>query len=71
MKVKIKWTILLLKFIEKYKLREDQIYFILTLITGISTGLLALLIHKVSHFLMIEIGSNEAFTLKSEMPAMS
>ncbi len=63
MKLSQIWQIKVLRRINKQNIDEDTLYFILTLIVGVTSGLVAVCLKKIIHFITFRIGSHEAFTL--------
>tara|TARA_R110002072_G_scaffold1989_5_gene16663 strand:+ start:124061 stop:125893 length:1833 start_codon:yes stop_codon:yes gene_type:complete len=55
----------LLKAIHANDANEDRAYLALTILTGIIAALVAVLLHKVTHYLVVEFRTNEAFDLRA------
>jgi CIC family chloride channel protein len=56
------WKIKVLRRLNKQNIDEDTLYFALTLVVGVCSGLVAVFIHKSVDFLTHFIGTNQKFT---------
>ncbi len=55
---------ILKKFLEN-QMVEERTYFILTLITGISAAIVAVVLHKTTKYLTMMLGTNDSFSLRA------
>ncbi len=65
MKLSQIWQIKVLRRINKQNIDEDTLYFVLTLIVGVCSGLIAVLIRESIHFLTHHLGTYHAFTFET------
>lgn len=59
------WNNKVLKFLLKDSINEERTYFALTLIVGLLSAVVAVALHKATHYLVDYFGTHDAFELKA------
>lgn len=59
------WNNKILKFLLKNSVNEERTYFALTLVVGLLAAVVAVALHKATHFLVEYFGTHQAFELKA------
>jgi len=59
------WNEKILKYLLKNSAQEERTYFVLTLIVGLSAALIAVSLHKLTHYLVVLFGTNKPFDLQA------
>lgn len=59
------WNNKILKFLLKNSVNEERTYFALTLVVGLLAAVVAVGLHKITHFLVDYFGTHQSFDLKA------